>query len=308
MVKREAPDVVHSYLDTANVLTILLRGFFPRLAVVWGVRASYVDWQEYDWLSKATFRLSCRLARYADLINVNSIAGREHHVAQGYPAGKMRIIANGIDTDFFYPDRQAGDDLRREWGIAEDAIVIGIVARLDPMKDHNTFLRAAEALAATRDDVVFVCVGDGVAKFREQLTLLAQKLGVSSKVRWHRSAESMRAVYNAMDVVTLSSIGEGFPNVLAEAMACGTPCVTTDVGDARRIVGDLGVVVPPRDPQRLADGWREMLRRKYESIDFLGDELRSRICSEFSRDLLVARTLEALTEVTGVRVVSASKI
>ena len=134
--------------------------------------------------------------------------------------------------------------MRLEWGIAECEKLIGQVGRLDPMKDHSTFLKAAALLAHERKDVRFVCVGEGPTGYRDELYSLAKTLGLASRLIWAGSRRDMPAVYNAFDVAVSSSRwGEGLPNVIAEAMACGVPCVVTDVGDSAFVVDKLGVVV-----------------------------------------------------------------
>jgi glycosyltransferase involved in cell wall biosynthesis len=160
------------------------------------------------------------------------------------------------------------------------------------MKDHGTFLDAAARLAAERDDVRFVCVGDGLPAYRASLERRAAELGLGARLTWAGRRGDVPAVLSALDLLTSSSaFGEGFSNVIAEAMACGVPCVVTDVGDSAAIVGELGAVVPPRDPRALVGAWCTVLERRDE---FPEAELRGRIERKFSLDALIERTERAL--------------
>lgn len=287
LVRHEKPDILHGYLPVPDLLTVLFKPLFPRIRMVWGVRASNVDLSRYDLLSRVVFRLECFFSRFAGLIIVNSNAGRDYHLKHGFPEGKMVVVPNGIDTERFVHDPEARKKMRNEWGIADNEKLIGIVARLDPMKDHQTFLKAASLLAKGRDDVRFICVGDGPATYKSELKRLSRELGLEKKLIWAGAYRDMPAVYNAIDIVTSSSYGEGFPNVIGEAMACGVPCVATDVGDSALIVGDAGVVVPPKNPERLASGIRALLDRACADS---GEKARRRIIEHFSLNSMVQKT------------------
>jgi len=288
-MRAEQPDILHSYLVVPNLLTILIKPLFPRMKMVWGVRSSHVDVGQYGLLSRFVTRVEVLLSPFADRIIVNSQAGRDYQIKKGFAQHKLIVIPNGIDTDQFCPDMAARQQVRAEWGIAADEQVIGLVARLDAMKDHPTFLRAAALLAWERSDARFVCVGDGPEAYRHELQQLNAELGITNRVIWTGARRDMPAVYNALDICASSSYGEGFPNVIGEAMACGVPCVATDVGDSAWIIGDMGIVVPPRDPQALADGWRKMLAAPVDHV-----AVRARIVALFSRAALIKNTAEAL--------------
>jgi glycosyltransferase involved in cell wall biosynthesis len=218
-----------------------------------------MELKHYDWFVRMNFRLQRLASRFADLIIANSEAGREYHLARGIPGRKCIVIHGGVDIDQFKPDRESGKRIREAWGVAEDTLLIGLVARLDPMKDHPTFLKAAALLSRNRADVRFVCVGNGPEDYVAKLHRLAEESGISNRVIWAGERDDMPAVYNALDIACSSSVSEGLPNAIAEAMACGVPCVVTDVGDSALLVGDSGIVVPPNDPQALADGLTECL-------------------------------------------------
>jgi glycosyltransferase involved in cell wall biosynthesis len=288
---RLRPDVVHGYLGTPNLAALLMRARFPHLRVVWGVRGGYKDYSQYDWFIRAQFRIECLTSRFADLVIMNSRAGRDFHIGRGFSRHNIHVIPNGIDTERFRPDEVSGPALRRELEIPDRALLIGLVARLDPIKQHEVFLRAAADVAAAHPEARFVCVGDGPPEYAARLRHLGEELGLGDRVRWLGERPDMPAVYNALDVLAACSYGEGFPNVIAEAMACQVPCVVTDVGDAAWIVGSSGIVVPPRDPAALARGLREMIARRTPSLAVAG---RRRIVRDFPRASLAQRTAAAL--------------
>lgn len=296
-MRRLRPHIIHGYLPAANLLCIALKPFLPGTRVVWGVRASIVDWGNSGWLDRIMFQLQCVFARLADLIIVNSQTGKEYHLAHGFPRDKVVVIPNGIDTEIFCPDCEGRKRVRADWGVAETEKLIGLVGRLDPMKDHPAFLQAAALVGRNQDHLRFICVGDGPADYRRELVDLARRLGLAGRIIWEGSRDDMPSVHNALDIATSSSYSEGFSNVIGEAMACGRPCVVTDVGDSAWIVGDTGVVVRPRNPQALAEGWGLMLERLAAEGPALSEKARRRVVLEFGRDKLVQRTSEALERV-----------
>lgn len=155
------PEVLHGYLGTANNLSVLAKAFQPSLKVVWGIRGTKVDFAHYGKLARLDSLVQSLLSRFADRIIANSARGKQDAIADGVRADRFEMIPNGIDTEVYKPDRAAGQGLRRQWGIGPDVMVIGNVSRLDPMKDHEIFLAAAQKLAAVDPSLRFVCVGGG---------------------------------------------------------------------------------------------------------------------------------------------------
>lgn len=255
LVRRTRPDVLHAYLPEANILAAVARPLCPPLKVVWGIRTSMHDFTAYGWVSRAAHWVEARLSHMADLVIANSQAGAARAAERGIDPRVIACVPNGIDCSRFRRDQEGRSRVRAEWRVPEGVPLVGLVARLDPVKDHSRFLQAAARVAARRPDVRYVCVGEGLDVFARPLREQAARLGLYGLLTWAGPREDMPAVYSALDLNVLPSwSGEGFPNVVAEAMACGTPCVVTDVGDSALIVGDTGVVVPPRDPEALAAG------------------------------------------------------
>jgi glycosyltransferase involved in cell wall biosynthesis len=297
----ERPDLVYAFLPTQTTLATLLLP--PRLKskLVFGLRAGGVQLDQYDALNALTYRAEAWLSRRADLAIANARAVRADAIRRGFAADRIAVIMNGIDIDAMRMDAGAGRTMRQAWGLSADHFVIGCAARLDPMKDHANLLQAAASFARENSDARFVCVGDGPAGYRLRLTSFADSLGLADRVLWVGRIDDMKAAYNAFDIATLSSaFGEGFPNTVGEAMACGVPVAATDVGDVRAIIGDLGEVVVPKNPELLCAAWRR-LRQRLVREPGLRKEGREGIVANYGLDTMVRRTEDILSQLTAGR-------
>lgn len=293
LVRETKPTVLYGYLPSENLLTVTAKAFSPSIKVVWGIQCSDMDVRRYDWFTRTIYQLQGHLSGFADLVIANSHAGRDYHIAQGFPEEKIQVVHNPIDTERFKPDEQAREKVRSEWRVQADQKLIGLVARLDPMKDHPTFLKAAVLLAQKCKDVRFVCVGDGPARYRENLYTLSVELGLANRLIWASAREDIESVYNALDVIVSSSAyGEGCSNVLGEAIACGVPCVATDVGDNSLIVSSAGMIVPPGKVSELVNGMEALLTR---SGLYPPAVLHEQIVLSFGKEKMVSLTEEQLS-------------
>jgi glycosyltransferase involved in cell wall biosynthesis len=298
----EQPDVIYAFLPTQTTLAALLLPLNRKAKLVFGVRAGGMQLAHYnDRLNAFTYRAEAWLSRRADLVIANARAVRADARKRGLPAERIAVVPNGIDTEAMRPDPAAGRALRQSWGVAPNAFVIGCVARLDPMKDHANLLRAAAGFAREHSQARFVCVGTGPAAYRRTLEETAKTLGIADRVVWAGETRDVRAAYSAFDIATLpSAFGEGFPNVIGEAMACGTPVVATDVGDAPGIIGEHGEVVAPCDPDALRAGWKR-LRQRLDPA--LREAARSAIVANYGIEVMVHRTETALAALVAGRAV-----
>lgn len=285
------PQALYAFLPTANILAVLLRPFLPGARIVLGVRASDMDLSRYDWLSRLSYRVEGRLAPLAHAAIANAERGRELAIARGFPAARTTMVPNGIDGDRFRPDAEMRRAVRASWQIPEGLTLIGVVARLDPMKGHAVFLEAAKHVLDRRPNLRFALVGSGPE--RDALVAKAADLGLDGHVQFYSERPDIEAVMNALDLFVLPSIfGEGSSNALAEAAATGLRCVASDVGASRQILGDEGTIVPPGDPQALA----QACLRALDLPDGPEDRARrrARILAHQGIDALVARTLDVL--------------
>jgi len=286
-VSRRKPAIVHGFMPVANHLASIV-GPLTRARVVWGIRAAFVDFRHYDAVSRILFGTGRMLSNQPDLIIANSTAGRDYHRSKGYNASRMVVIPNGIDFERFRPRPEVRERVRKEWGIPAGAPVIAIVGRLETMKDHRTFLRAAGTVAR-QSEAHFVCIGDGPAAYRNELQAIAVDAGCADRVHWPGVSSDMRSAYAGMDVLVSASLGEGFSNVVGEAMASDVRCVVTDAGDSANIVGDTGIVVPIGDSDAMAAGILHLLGRGAPTAS-----PRERVITHFSRERMVTATAAAL--------------
>lgn len=281
------PHVVHGYMTVANELALLI-GRTSGAKAVAGLRSSHMDFSKYDWAAGFVFKVGAVLSRFFDLTIVNSWAGQKHHIAYGYDGRRMFVVPNGIDTGLYRPDQAGRQAVRAEWKIADHEKLIGLVGRLDPMKDHPNFMQAAAAVAKQCPEAHFVCVGNGPVAYQERLIQISRSLQLEDRLLWTGARIDMPQVYNALDVLVSASSGEGFPNVIAEAMSCGLLCVVTDVGDSARIVGTMGIVVPPRNPDALAGAILQALAQPPDYV--VCHQRRERIIAQFDRSRLASTT------------------
>lgn len=294
-IRKAKPDVIYSFLILANITTVLIRPFIAGVPVVWGIRASSMDLHNYGWAFRFTNWLESRLARYADHIIVNSNAGLKTFNRTKAEAARIEVIPNGIDCEKYRPDPRASKTLRDALHISERDILIGLPARYDPMKDHATFFEAAGILGRVDEHVWFVAIGAGVDDANRIIGAQLDRLHLHQRVSLLGARLDMPKILAGLDIVTLcSAYGEGFPNVLGEAMACGVPCVATDVGDSSVVIGEFGIVVPPRDPAALAAAWQQLIARGQKGRTLLGSSSREWITSEFSLERMIDRTERTL--------------
>ena len=268
--------------------------------ILWGVRSSDMDLAHYDKFSRLIFGIERKMSFLPDVIIANSYAGKSHLLENGFPAGKIRVIHNGIDTRKFFIDNTRKGTLRARLDFPQNHFIVGMVARIDPKKDHENFIRAAAILVSRRNDINFVVVGQGDHLKIQQLQKLSGSLQVSGRLKFMGSQTDMNTIYNGIDLLCLSSsFGEGFPNVLGEAMACGVPCVATAVGDASLIIGSTGNVVPPQNPNALANAMELMIEKIERDRKGVEKIVADRIQNKFPNDLMVNQTLSLFASVLG---------
>jgi glycosyltransferase involved in cell wall biosynthesis len=246
--------------------------------------------------SAAVIRVGAHLSGRPERILYNSRVSANQHEAIGYRADRRRVIPNGFDCKWFRPDAEARASVRDELGVGEKTPLIGLIGRYHPMKDHANFLTAASLLLKQVSAAHFLLAGVDIDTSNKELSTKISALGLQGRVHLLGERQDIPRLTAALDIASSSSFVEAFSNVIGEAMACGVPCVVTDVGDSAWIVGDTGRVVPPRDPLALCGAWRELLQMGQGPRAALGERARARIVRDFSLDQSVRLYEELYTE------------
>jgi len=297
LMRSAKPDIIHGYMGIANELSSIF-GKLLGAKVVWGIRASNVDNSDYDWTWKLLFQTGKLFSKSVDLLIANSETGLNHYLRSGYKPKHFLVIPNGIDHAEYHFEFQERNLVRKEFNIEDDYFVIGIVARISPMKDLHTFIRAVKIAEKNNNKLIFVVVGTGLESLKKDLEDLCIDLAIQSRIIWTGARKDMRAIYSAFDLFTSSSAyGEGFSNAIGEAMACERICVVTDTGDASKILGDNGEIVSIKNPEELALKWEKWILMKPELRNSLGKISRIRIVKYFDVEILGCTTSQALSSI-----------
>jgi glycosyltransferase involved in cell wall biosynthesis len=292
LLRELKPDVVQTWMYHAD----LVGGVAARLAGIrrlyWGLHNTALETGKTQRATILVVRVNSWLSKWMPSCIVScSQKGVYVHRDLGYDANKFVVIPNGYDLERFMPDPQARRVLRSELGLTYVQPVIGMVARLDPQKDHRNLLAALAQLKAQGEDFLCLLVGTGMNCDNTKFEVWLDEFDLRDQVRLLGPRNEIPALMNALDVHVLSSYAEAFPNVLCEAMACGTPCVATEVGDAGVIVGETGWVVPPGNPALLAQAIMQALaERRTEPAGWIARQVaaRRRILDNFSIGQMVA--------------------
>lgn len=295
---RDRPDLLQGWMYHGNIAAALAHvTSLRRVPLLWSVHHSLHDPAREKRLTRYMIGLGGRLSRLTSGIVYVSKASARQHETLGYDPDKTVIIPNGIDCNLFRPRAGAGERLRSELGIGADVAVIGMVAGHRPMKDHGNLLRAASILRE-RIRIRLVLIGPGVDSANSGLVEQIARTGLTQEVSLLGERHDVPDLMPGFDVAVLPSAwGEAFPLVLCEAMASGVPCVATDIGDSRWIVGDTGASVPPRDPAALAQALAQMVELGTEGMRRLGERARARVVQHWALAEIVHRYQSLYEEV-----------
>jgi glycosyltransferase involved in cell wall biosynthesis len=292
LIKQINPDVIQTWMYHSDLIGSIVARFAGKKVIVWGLHNSNLDPAKTALTTRLTARACAALSgSIPQKIISCSEDGVRVHTALGYNAKKMVVVPNGYDVSEFSPQPEFRHKLRGQWQITDDTTLFGMVARWDPQKDHANLI-AALAHLKTQTNLPWHCVliGSSLDAQNQTLVDLLDQHGVSDRVSLLGIRNDIPAVMNAIDLHILpSSYGEAFPNVVSEAMACGTPCIVTQVGDAALIVGDTGWAVPPRDPVKLANVMLAAVEEKSNPIVWATRQAicRKRIELNFNLQIMV---------------------
>ena len=297
LFRREKPGAVHTWMyhgDFMGGLAAKLGGDPP---VAWSIHHTTHAKGGIKWTTRALTWLLARLSHWIPRhIFCCSHATQREHVRIGYRGDNMEVIFNGADLEVCQPSHEARTKLRAELGIPDNTPLIGAAGRFHPQKDYPNFFEAALLLQETRSDVHFVLCGKGLSADNPEIAPYLSRSPHPGHFHLLGLRGDMPSVYPALDLFALAAaFGEGWPLTLGEALACGVPCVSTDLGDCRDLIGDCGEAVPAKDPAALAAAWLRVLSLSSEETAALKTRCRQRVVDHFNIDDVIRQYEAAYT-------------
>ena len=279
----ERPDLIQGWMYHGNVAASVAGMAQARsVPVIWNVRHSLADPKVESRATRALLALSARLSRSAAAIIYNSHVSARQHEAIGFDERRSAYVPNGFDSLRYRVDRGRSAHLRDLFGIPGEGIIVGMVARLHPMKDHAMLVEAVARGRAMGHDLHLLMVGTGLDTPPPPLARLIAQLLPPDRVTLVGERHDVAEWLPGIDILALSSAwGEAFPNVLGEAMMCGLPCVATDVGDSALVLGESGTIVPPRDAEAMAAALARIAAEGAEGRVRRGDVARARAVEHY---------------------------
>ena len=289
LIRKINPELIQGWMYYGNLAALLARWFLSkRVSQLWSIRHTPDDLKKEKRLTGLVIRLGAKFSSYPDRIIYNSNVSEQKHELLGYDNKNKSIIPNGFNCEQFKPFDNAKSKLRHSLGLKEDTLLIGLVARYHRMKDHVTFLHSAGEVIKIYPKVHFVLVGSSIDKKNQKLVKQIKDLKLMKNVHLLGERKEMNEITAGLDIAcSSSSWGEGFSNAIGEAMACGVPCVVTDIGDSAWIVGETGIVVKPGDRKAFTDTMITLIKMSSEERLQLGKLARNRIIEYFSINRVV---------------------
>jgi glycosyltransferase involved in cell wall biosynthesis len=272
------PDIVQGWDYHGNFAAILSNFMMGwKSHVIWGIHHTPYDLKQERKLTALMINMGVYFSILVNRIVYVSSVSKTLHETLGYNRKISHVIPNGFDLYEFRPSIKARFSIRSELKVGQDVFLVGLFARFHPAKDHENFLKAAGLISQKRENVYFLLAGKNINEDNKVIMDLIKNNNLESKVILLGERSDVSSLMASIDILTVSSAWEAFPIVIGEAMSCGVPCVVTDVGDSGRIVGQTGIVVPPRAPKSLADAWEKLFSLSQLERQELGIRARQRI-------------------------------
>lgn len=294
------PHVTMGWAYQANLATLAIKIFRPSSKLIWSIRQTNLSKVHNRWTTRFVIGICASLSAYLpDRIISNSYAAKLTHAGRGFVTSKVVVVPNGIDLTIFKPSRARRIASRQTFSLNKNSFVIGMVARYDSQKNHIGFVDAVKKVCLELPNVIFVFCGKNLNEENYEFITELKRQGVLGRCRLIGQQDDVPFVLNGFDLLVSPSLGEGWPNVVGEAMACGVPCVASDVGDTALIIGEAGSVAKAEDMDDLAQKLVRYILSTSKNRKALAVAARKRIERNFDILMISERYFGLLAEVSG---------
>lgn len=291
ITREYGPDVFHGWMYHGNIMATLAHKLSggAGIPVCWNVRTSVADRSETKFVTRMIRWLNGCMSASPSCVVYCADESRSRHEGINFHPRRTAVIPNGFDTEQLSPRAGARDSLLGELGLTTDAILIGNLGRFHPSKDHGTLLRAAGRVIREDPRVHFLLAGTDIVPGNRMLRELVEANRMEPHIHLLGCRSDVPELLSALSLYCSSSTVEGFPNAIAEAMACAIPVIATDAGGSREVIGSCGRIVPCRDPAHLSDAILSIIRQGPAAMKETGASARRRIEVEYSLNAMVRR-------------------
>ena len=298
LINELAPDVLQGWMYHANLVTTLVRPLTRRsVPVLWNIRRGTDDVRERKFVTRVVIRANAWLSSRAERIVYCTRESRDQHEALGFYHRNGVVIGNGFDVERFARSQEFRKLIRERYDVADTDILIGNIGRDDSAKGRTYLIEAFAEVMKRVPQARLMLVGRGMSEANPELRRLLVSSGVAPRVILVGEYSPISELYSAMDILCSSSVTEGFPNVIGEAMCCELPCVASDVGNVRALLDGIGLVVPPRSAPRLAHALISMCEEDRAAWRDRGARARARIAELYSLSVVVGSYASLYREV-----------
>jgi glycosyltransferase involved in cell wall biosynthesis len=282
IVRSYDPDIIQGWMYHGNMAAYLAAKFsLGKPSIAWNIRHCLYDLTGEKRLTRLVINANRILSTGVDSIVYNSHVSKHQHEEYGFKQVKSVVVPNGFDINKYKPNEDIRSQVLKELEISNSTLIIGHIARFHPIKDHVLFIQSAVDVASVNKNVRFLLVGREVSLENPALVGTVPK-DLIDRFIFTGERRDISRIMQALDVMVTSSRSEAFPNVIGEAMASGIPCVVTDVGDCKNIVGNTGIVVPPLNKQAMTHAILDMISKPVEERRALGLLARNRVIKKYS--------------------------
>ncbi|MDA7546236.1 glycosyltransferase [Alphaproteobacteria bacterium] len=282
IVKSFKPTIVMSWLHISDLIGVFIKIRFPYIKLIWNIRCSAPKINILGFKSWLLVKLLSFFSTLPNCIIANSHEGLKSHIGLGYKPKQTKVIPNGFDTNLFKPNHIKKNNFRKQYNIKKNQMIIGFVGRDTKIKGLDIFINSAGIIHNKINNIIFVYVGDGLLKTNRFLYKRLKDIDCIDNSLLLGGSNKIEDILCVFDILLLTSRSEGFPNILGEAMSCGVPCVVTDVGECKLIVGDSGVVINSFDSKDIAEGCENLLKKISNNKEIFSKKAQNQIKLKFN--------------------------